>query len=310
MPVLLPDRVVSMTPKSADALLALGNGDAALLYLALLRQEGELPAAQRALGWTEGRRDAAYAALLTAGLVAPPAPGPAPAPPAPAAPEYVTRDILAALEGDSAFAQLQEQVEQRLGRLLSPADLKALYSVYDYLALPPEVILLLTAWCVEEMERKYGPGQRPRLSQIKKTAQRWHDSGLDTLEAADGYLRRQAALRGREGEVFPLIGVRDRQPLDREREYVATWLDWGFSPEAIQLAYQKTVMKKQSMSWPYMNSILKNWHGKGLHTCREIEAGDKIQPTPPRREEKPAQKASRRMAQDLADLKRAAKKEG
>lgn len=306
--VALPGGVVSMTAESAQRLLALGQGDAALLYVALLRYGGELPPARGALGWTAGRVDAAYQALLGAGLVAGGAQTPAaPERPAREGPEYVTGDILAALEGDSAFASLQAQVERMLGSLLSPADLKTLYTIYDYLALPPEVILLLTTRCVEEMERKYGPGRRPRLSQLRKTAQRWRDDGVDTLEGAEEYLRRQNALREREAQLLPLVGVRDRQPLDKEREYLATWLDWGFPPETISLAYQKTLMKKQSMSWPYMNSILKSWHGKGLHSPKEIERGDSGRAAP--QKSAPADK-SRRVAQDFADLKRAAGKEG
>lgn len=306
--VALPGGVVSMTAESAQRLLALGQGDAALLYVALLRYGGELPPARGALGWTAGRVDAAYQALLGAGLVAGGAQAPAaPERPVREGPEYVTGDILAALEGDSAFASLQAQVERMLGSLLSPADLKTLYTIYDYLALPPEVILLLTTRCVEEMERKYGPGRRPRMSQLRKTAQRWRDDGVDTLEGAEAYLRRQNALREREAQLLPLVGVRDREPLDKEREYLATWLDWGFPPETISLAYQKTLMKKQSMSWPYMNSILKSWHGKGLHSPKEIERGDSGRAAP--QKSAPADK-SRRVAQDFADLKRAAGKEG
>ena len=47
------------------------------------------------------------------------------------------------------------ELERRLGRVLSTADLKLLYTIYDYLALPAEVVLLLTTWCIEETERKY-----------------------------------------------------------------------------------------------------------------------------------------------------------
>ena len=48
-----------------------------------------------------------------------------------------------------------------------------------------------------------------------------------------------------------------------------------FEDGAIRLAYEKTVLKKQSLNWAYMNSILKNWHAKGLHTVAAIQTGDK-----------------------------------
>lgn len=305
--VTLPGGVISLSAENADKLLASGNADAAMLYLALLRHGGELAPCRQALGWSQGRLDSAYDALRQAALVGPaPTQGPlrdsAP-------PEYVTQDVVAALERDGDFASLQRQVERELGSILSPADLKTLYTVYDYLALPPEVILLLTSWCVEETERKYGQGRRPRMSVLKKEAFRWRDRGLDTLPAAEEFLRGQKGLALRERTLLPLLGIRDRAPLDKEREYIAAWVDLGFDDETIALARQKTLLKKQSMSWPYMNSILKNWHAKGLHTVAEVEAGDRPAKAPKASAPSQGDQQSRRMARNIAALRRTAKKD-
>lgn len=309
--VTLTGGVVSMTDAAADKLLQLGQGDPSLLFLALLRHGGELERSRGALGWSQGRLEAAYGALQSVGLV-----GEAPVLTGgrageETAPEYNTADVTAALTGDPAFALLQREMEKTLGILLSPADLKTLYTVYDYLALPPEVILMLTSWCVEETERKYGPGRRPRMSQVKKEACRWRSGGVDTLGAAEEYLRLQKGLRDRERTILPMVGIRDRAPLDKEREYMAAWVDWGFSDGAIQMAYERTLMKKQSMSWPYMNSILKSWHAKGLHTPREIEKGDgqaKAAVSAAGRQSRP-RKEPGGAARELAQLRRAMEKE-
>lgn len=309
--VALAGEVVSMTGETADKLLKL-PGDAALLYIALCRAGGDPSAAEGRLGWETLRLSAAYESLQGAGLV-----GARPAAAVPALrdnapPEYNTRDVVAALEGDASFAALQREVERRLGAMLTPTDLKQLYTIYDYLALPPEVILTLTIWCVEEMEEKYGIGRRPRMSQIKKTAYRWRDLGIDTLGAAEEFLQRQKGLHARERELLPKLGVRGRAPLDKERDYLAAWIDWGFPDEVILLAYERTVLKKQTMSWPYMNSILKSWHGKGLHTVQAVEAGD-VSPAAKEQAATPAEREnrrSRRMAEDLARLKHTAGRSG
>ena len=88
--VALPGGVVSLSAENADRLLATGNGDAGLLYIALLRHGGELAPARHALGWTQGRLDGAYAALQGANLVGP-APAEAGALRNDAPPEYMTR---------------------------------------------------------------------------------------------------------------------------------------------------------------------------------------------------------------------------
>ena len=65
--VLPPGGVVSMTAAAADRLVKGGSGDAALLYLHLLRRGGlfEAEAARKALGWTDARVQEAYRALFS-----------------------------------------------------------------------------------------------------------------------------------------------------------------------------------------------------------------------------------------------------
>ena len=57
-------------------------------------------------------------------------------------------------------------------------------------------------------------------------------------------------------------------------KYISSWVEMGFDDDAIALAYERTVRKKGSLVWPYMNSILKSWHQKGLHTLQQIKEGD------------------------------------
>ena len=72
-----------------------------------------------------------------------------------------------------------------------------------------------------------------------------------------------------------LLDISPRPLVEREKTYIAAWDDMGFEDEAIRMAYEKTVLKKQSMDWGYMNGILRRWHEKGLHTAAAIQAGDR-----------------------------------
>ena len=273
----LPGGVVAMPAEAADRLIASGSGDAALLYLYLLRKNGaaSLEEAGNALRWDGARLTTAWDVLSGKGL-APAMPQAAPTKPLQEEPpEYTAEDIARELDDqNSPFPALVGEVQRRLGKILSTVELKTLYTIYDFLALPAEVICLLVSWCVEEMERKYGQGRKPRMSQISKQAFVWHRLGVDTAEAADAYIKRQAELHTREGQVLALLGITGRPAVDGERKYIAAWDDMGFEDEAIRMAYERTVLKKQTMSWPYMNSILRSWHQKGLHTPAEIETGD------------------------------------
>ena len=269
---LLPGSVLALPDQAVQRLIKLDNGDAALLYLHLLRRNG-----LEGLPWPVERKQAALEALQSQGMAprelssVPAAPIPEPAPP-----EYALEDITTALSDKaSTFPALCDEVERRLGKKLSANDLRSLYTLYDHLALPAEVVLMLVGWCTEEMERKYGPGRRPFLSQIKKEGFVWARQGIDTMERAEAHLQRLTHLRGREAQVLRLLDIPPHPLVSQERTYIAAWDDMGFDDEALRMAYEKTVLKKQSMDWGYMNGILRRWHQKGLHTAAAIQAGDR-----------------------------------
>lgn len=274
MAELILGQVVSLSGDAADQLIARGDGDAAMLCLALLRHS-DTEKARKALRWSGERTEKAWSVLKELGLVAqetaPTSEKAVLEPEGP--PDYLRADIMVAMQ-EGTFQSLYHAVERRLGKKLSDSDLKMLYEIYDFLGLPVEVILILLTRCVEEYQWRYGEGRMPKMPLVKKTAYAWHRMGIDTAEAAEEYLKKQDALQKREREIFPLLDITSRLPVAREREYVETWIGMGFPNDAIRLAYERTVMQKGSLNWPYMNSILKSWHGSGLHTVQEIQAGD------------------------------------
>ena len=320
----LPGGVVAMPAEAADRLIASGSGDAALLYLWLLRKNGAatLEEAGSALRWDGGRLTAAWDVLSGRGLAPAMPQASQPRPEQEEPPEYTAEDIARELEDqNSTFPALVGEVQRRLGKILSTADLKTLYTLYDFLALPAEVICLLVSWCVEEFARKYGPGRKPRMSQIQKEGFVWHRLGVDTAQAAEEHLKKQALYRSREGEILRLLDLPPRPLVEKERKKVAAWTDMGFPDAVLRLAYEKTVYKKQKMDWDYMNGILLGWHRKNLHTLAEIEAGDSprrstAQPAQPPMQAHPAKpgEAEQRVREDLERmrefLRREREKEG
>lgn len=266
---------LTITAEDADRLLSLHSGDAALLYLYLLRNDGECDAkAAAALGvrtpYTE-----CMSLLQKVGLVkSVPQPAPQLAPTT-EIPEYTAEEISRRCETDGDFRVLVSETGNRLGRMLSGADLKTLFGIYDYLGLPTDVILLLVSWCIQESKRKFGAGRMPTLHQIEKEAYLWARLELFSFELADKYLRTRQQRQTESALLAQALGIRDRVLSPTEEKYLTAWLDMGFPQDVILRAYDKTVLKKGELTWPYMNRILENWHQKGLHTIAEIEAGDK-----------------------------------
>ncbi len=269
--ILAPGSIISMTSEAADRLIRLDSGDAALLYLHFLRR-GDAAG----LSWTQERVEAALEQLKKQGLAPSDTPVPVQPQPEPPPPEYTAEDINSALsDTDSSFSALCDEVERMLGKKLTMRDMKQLFALYDYKLLPPEVILTVVTWCIEEEERKRGEGHRPTLSRIRSEGFAWARQGVETLEQADEHLRRLSALRTREQEVLKLLNIDPRPLIAKERSYVEAWDDMGFKDDALVLAYEKTIMKKHNFDWNYMNGILRSWHQKGLHTPAAVEAYEK-----------------------------------
>lgn len=263
-----PGSILSLHRKAAQRLVDAGNGDAALLYLCLL---GEREPA--ALKWDSQRLENARAALVSLQLIGADTPVTAAPPPKledDTPPDYSTQDITQALQGGGSFALLAPAVEKALGKLLSPADLKSLYFIYDYLALPAEVILLLVRFCIEEAEAKH-PGRKPTLPQIKREAAKWQKAGATDLDRADEYLHRRQRLSSRGMEILALLGRGDRKPVPREEAYLDAWSQMGFPDEVLTLAYERTLFHVGEFRWSYMNGILNSWQKQGLYTAKAIQ---------------------------------------
>ena len=192
------------------------------------------------------------------------------------------------------------ETQRVLGHTLSGPDMKLLFGMYDYLALPPEVILELLNFCVDRSREKYGTGRLPSMRSIEKEAFVWVNREILTLEQAEEYIEACKARSQDVAKAAAVLGIRGRELSPTEQKYIGEWLDLGFGREELSAAYDRTVTNTGSLKWPYMNRIILSWHEKGLHTIAEISEKD----GPARRQALPAAEAPRRSnAESLSALK-------
>lgn len=285
---------VTLPRTDVRALLRCGDGNAALLYLYLADGGvGEDTAICRALHWDRAALEGAEERLQSAGLLGERTEtAPALEAPERTCPEYSRRDIAAVLEKNKDFASLRKAVGEKLNKLLTEKDDGMLLGLYDFLGLPSDVIYLLVCHCVQRTERRYGEHRRPTLRQIEKEGYRWARLGLMTQELAGEYLKDYARKQQLMPAMMAALHLGDRAPVSRETEFLERWIDWGFPPEAVEQAYEKTVFKCGKLEWKYCNGILRDWDKKGLHTLEEIAAGDKLPQKEDKRRKQPAQTAA------------------
>lgn len=173
---------------------------------------------------------------------------------------------------------LVPQAEEKLGKKLKTADLQILAALYDDLGLPVDVIYLLVCHCVERAQRRFGEGRRPTLRQIEKEGAYWARLGLLDQDSAGRYLKDYADKQEKTAAYMRVLQLNGRPPVDSEQRYILDWIDMGFPPETVALAYDKTVFYKKELNWRYLNGILRRWHQQGWHTVEQVEAGQQRDP--------------------------------
>ena len=110
---------------------------------------------------------------------------------------------------------------------------------------------------------------------LEKEAYFWAEQGIDTMEAAAGYIRTQNLRSTQLEQLKRTLQLHGRQLTAAEGRYAQSWLEMGFQLDAIALAYERTCLNVGGLNWAYMNKILTRWHEAGLHTAQAVKTGDR-----------------------------------
>lgn len=262
-----------IAPSAADRLISAHDGDVALLYIYIMRTgctDPERAAAE--LCRTMQEIQAAEEKLRRMGLVLS-EPGRTSILAADELPQYTASDLSRRSAEDPSFSIILAEARTVMGKTLSSNDMGILFGIYDYLALPTDVILMLLHYCQECCERLYGGRRTPTIRSIRQEAFRWANREILTIDLAEEYIRREKEKLSRTEQIKKLLGIqRDLSPT--ERKYISAWAEMGFEDEVISLALDRTVTQTGSLRWAYMNKILQSWQEKQLFTLEEIEAKD------------------------------------
>ena len=274
MPSIHPDNYI------ADRLIAAHDGDVALLYIWLCRNSAfDADRAARDLCKTSREIESAYEKLSRLELFASAPVSPKSIPePEEKLPEYTAKDILQRSSCDEGFKAVIDEAQRIYGRMLSSADLKTLFGIYDHLGFPPELICLMLNYCAELFAAKYGTGRLPTMRSIEKEAYIWANREILTIEQAEEYIANAAQRRSDAGKIQEALNIRGRTLTGTESKYINAWLDMGFDAEALAIAYDRTVTNTGALKWGYMNKIVQSWHEKGLHSAEDIAEKDSRRP--------------------------------
>lgn len=166
-------------------------------------------------------------------------------------PTYQMSEINNIIMGNEKIKGMFNIASQILNKTLSSNDMKIIYSFYDYLKLPVEVIFLLLEYCVTV--------DKTNMRYMEKVAIGWADDEINTTRKANNYIKQKTLENNLISKYRKMFKINDRDLSDTETSYIKKWVnEYKCTEEQIFDAYNKTVLNTGKVAFKYMDAILKN----------------------------------------------------
>ncbi len=166
-------------------------------------------------------------------------------------PKYAAKDVTSYIKENDDMKNMYQIAQGILNRPLSSTEITTLYSMYDWLGLPREVVLIILENCAQI--------GKTNMRYIEKVAISWSEKGIDTLDKAKAHLRATKELNTIKSKIKSIFQIKDRNLTESEQKYISKWInDMSVDLDMIKKAYDITITNTQKLSYPYMTKILQS----------------------------------------------------
>ena len=164
------------------------------------------------------------------------------------------------------LAPVINEFAKLMGRAaLNQNETKTVAALVSEYSLTVEYLLTLAAHLSQK--------QKLSITRFRDEAIKLCGRGIDELSRLEKYVEEQEYLEGVEWEYRRLLNIGPRIPSETERELIRRWsVDFGFSIEVVNVAYDVCVMNLRKVNLPYMDKLLTAWHEAGCKTAAECKA--------------------------------------
>ncbi len=174
-------------------------------------------------------------------------------------PVFSSGEIAEMVNRNESLKFVFTEAEQLFGRPLTTTEQRSIISMYEWMNLPIDVILMIFEFCksMDKINIRY----------IEKVAANWCDLGITTHELAEEYIAKTLRFNEQQKAVRECCGIHTRNLTSNEKKFIEIWFDeYGFTIDMVRLAFEKTADNIGKISFSYMNKILKQWHEQGITT--------------------------------------------
>ncbi len=177
-------------------------------------------------------------------------------------PDY-SIDELNAYSEEEEIKNLFKTAERAFSSMLDYSKMKLVFSLYDWLNMPTDVIEFLIKYCM-----KNGKGRNLRY--IESVAIDWSERGIDSVEKASELVK---IFNNEYREIMKAFGVSVIVPVDGQVKFMDDWIK-KLPLDLIKEACRRTVLKTGKPAFEYADSIIQKWYKQGVKNIYDIEKID------------------------------------
>lgn len=176
--------------------------------------------------------------------------------------------VASRISQDKELADLLNDIEFTLGKMLSSSDKATVVMMKETLGLPCEVIIMLVNYCASS--------GKANMRAIEKMAAGWSDKGIFTIEEADMMIKHLELSNNAWQKVSRIFGIKNiGLPTDAQLSYADMWCnEWKFSDDMLLEAYTRCVNTKGEYNIRYINGILKKWYNDKIFNLDDLSVTD------------------------------------
>ncbi len=178
-------------------------------------------------------------------------------------------EISKRLETSQDIKALFSMAEISFGNMLTHTEQRSLIWIYEYVGLKADVILMLLEYCISI--------DKLNMHYLETLAISWQENEINTLDSAQAEIKRLQESSSFTSKVSRVLGL-ERRPTTKQRGFIDTWMEKGYSLDLIEYAYEKTIDNIDKRSFPYINRILEDWYANGLITRSKIDESNSSNP--------------------------------
>ncbi len=176
--------------------------------------------------------------------------------------EYSIFEVEKTLLRNPEISLLFQEAQRYLGRTISDSETSRLFTMYMSFELPVDVLLMIIAYSKKRAKRSL-------FNYIEKICRSWKDEGINCAEKAEKHLKLLEKRERREIKIARILDVEPDSFKYKDKERITKWYEeFGFTSTLIEEA-QKYCNEEQKHSVAYINSILQDWHKKGVKTVAD-----------------------------------------